>query len=273
MGLDIRQLIKECVTQVLREELEDPLYVEYHSQRQGEEPFMMHGQKFEYVNAIYPNGKIDIAVYAFAGDMVYSYNAFRKMYNLAEATNPATFYKRGAKGKRTMSDMASECPMCHGRGVSLQDPRYKCTSCRGTGKLSPPKFTEAFDPTSVGPNPEASEGLSDGNPYAVWNAKMRTLENLPLSGEEKYRKQQPGGEMSAVNTSEAMGRYAQEAGADGFGVKEFAVNEWETLDAERRKKQLSVRPHGYETRKTKMRSDQMAKDTVDRMKQQHQAGS
>lgn len=64
-------------------EEEDPLYVQYHSQRQGENPFEMQGQKFEYVNAIYPNGKKDIGVYAFAGDIVYSYNAFRQMYRLA----------------------------------------------------------------------------------------------------------------------------------------------------------------------------------------------
>lgn len=169
--MDIRKLIKECITQVLREELEDPLYVEYHSQRSGENPFMLHGKKFEYVNAKYPNGKIDIGVYAFAGDIVYSYNAFRQMYNIREA----------------------------------------------------------FDPTSVGPNPEASEGLSDGNPYAAWNAKMRQMENLPVSGEEKYSKQQPGGEMAAVNATtianETMGRYAQEAGADGFGTKDFSVND------------------------------------------------
>jgi len=63
---------------------EDPLYVEYISKRQGEKPFMMGGQKFEYVNAKYPNGKTDIGVYAFSGDVVYAYDAFRKMYNIKE---------------------------------------------------------------------------------------------------------------------------------------------------------------------------------------------
>jgi len=131
MGLDLRKLIKECVTQVLREELEEPLYVEYVSERPGENPFMLHGKKFQYVNAKYPDGKIDVGVYAFAGDMVYAYNAFRTMMGIQEG----------------------------------------------------------FDPTSVGPNPEASEGLSDGNPYAAWNAKMRQMEGagpleLTATGEE-----------------------------------------------------------------------------------------
>jgi hypothetical protein len=63
---------------------EDPLYVEYVRERPGESPFMMNGQKFQYVTAKYPNGKEDIGVYAFAGDMVYSYNAFRQMHNIKE---------------------------------------------------------------------------------------------------------------------------------------------------------------------------------------------
>lgn len=105
-------------------------------------------------------------------------------------------------------------------------------------------LNEAFDPTSVGPNPSATEGLYDNNPYASWNAKMRTMEDmeppidnkdylppihpedqttktdLPVGGEEKYLKQTPGGVMAAVNSTslanETMGRYAQEAGAGEF---------------------------------------------------------
>jgi hypothetical protein len=63
---------------------EDLLYVEYVSQMRDEEPFMMGGQKFEFVNAKYPNGKTDIGVYAFSGDVTYAYDAFRKMYNIKE---------------------------------------------------------------------------------------------------------------------------------------------------------------------------------------------
>ncbi len=65
---------------------EDADYVEYHSQRAGEKPFTLktgNGQeKFEYVNAKYPSGKIDIGIYAFRGDVVYGYNTFKKMFNI-----------------------------------------------------------------------------------------------------------------------------------------------------------------------------------------------
>lgn len=65
-------------------ETDDPLYVEYVKELPGEEPFMLHGKKFQYVWAKYPGGKIDIGVYAYSGDMVYGYNVFRKMFNLPE---------------------------------------------------------------------------------------------------------------------------------------------------------------------------------------------
>jgi hypothetical protein len=61
---------------------DDPFYVEYVKDMPHEEPFMLGGEKFEYVQAKYPNGKIDLGIYAFAGDVVYGYNAFRKRYNI-----------------------------------------------------------------------------------------------------------------------------------------------------------------------------------------------
>ncbi len=73
---ELKKLVTESIREVLSED--EPLYVEYHSQRQGEVPFMMSGTKYEYVNAKYPNGKIDIGVYAYAGDIVYSYEAFKQ---------------------------------------------------------------------------------------------------------------------------------------------------------------------------------------------------
>lgn len=81
-----KSIIRECIEEVLKENLldNDPLYVEYHSDRKGEEPFMLGGTKYQYVNAKYPDGKIDIGVYSYAGDVVYSYNAFRSRNNLRE---------------------------------------------------------------------------------------------------------------------------------------------------------------------------------------------
>lgn len=63
---------------------QNPLYVEYLKPMTNETPFMMGGEKFEYCWAKYPNGKVDIGVYAYRGDMCYGYNAFRERYNLSE---------------------------------------------------------------------------------------------------------------------------------------------------------------------------------------------
>lgn len=52
--------------------------VEYVSDRKGEEPFEMHDAKWEFVNAKYPDGKIDIGVYRYGQDVVYDYNKWRE---------------------------------------------------------------------------------------------------------------------------------------------------------------------------------------------------
>lgn len=112
--MDIRKLIKECVIEVLKEGLQptpenpkDALYVEYHSQRKGEEPFMLGERKFEYVNGKYPDGKVDIAVYAFAGDLCYGYNAFREMMNLKEGFDPQS---NGGPNPEATSGLSTENP-------------------------------------------------------------------------------------------------------------------------------------------------------------------
>ena len=71
-------------TSVGAEDPNNPLYVEFVADMRDEEPFMMGGQKFQFVTAKYPNGKKDIGVYAFSGDIVYGYQAFRQMHNLKE---------------------------------------------------------------------------------------------------------------------------------------------------------------------------------------------
>lgn len=50
--------------------------VEYHSERTDETPFIINGIKWQYVNAIYPDGKRDIGVYRFDHDLTYDYNWF-----------------------------------------------------------------------------------------------------------------------------------------------------------------------------------------------------
>jgi hypothetical protein len=73
------------------EDTKNPLYVEFIRELPGEDPFMLGGQKYQYVKAKYPDGKEDIGVYAFAGDIVYGYNAFRQMNNIKEAEQPEPY--------------------------------------------------------------------------------------------------------------------------------------------------------------------------------------
>ena len=47
--------------------------VEYVGERMGEEPFLLGGKKYQFVTALYPNGKKDIGVYIFGSDMVVDY--------------------------------------------------------------------------------------------------------------------------------------------------------------------------------------------------------
>lgn len=47
--------------------------VEYVGERMGEEPFLLGGKKYQFVTALYPNGKKDIGVYIFGIDMVVDY--------------------------------------------------------------------------------------------------------------------------------------------------------------------------------------------------------
>jgi hypothetical protein len=59
---------------------------------------------------------------------------------------------------------------------------------------------EGFDPQSQGPNMVDPSG--ETNPYAIWNAQMRKLEEDEIIENEH-------------------GRYAQEAGAGQFGSNTF----------------------------------------------------
>jgi hypothetical protein len=58
--------------------------VEYLSDRQDEKPFMMGDTKWQFVNARYPDGKIDIGVYKFGDDLVYDYSRWMEEYNINE---------------------------------------------------------------------------------------------------------------------------------------------------------------------------------------------
>src|SRR5690606_1199203 len=66
--------------------------VEYHSDRNGEEPFEIHGIKWQYVNALY-DGKLDIGVYRYGQDLTYSYEWFNN-----------NILKNGIQEERTVSE-------------------------------------------------------------------------------------------------------------------------------------------------------------------------
>ena len=60
-----------------------PLYVEYAGEMTGEKPFDMgDGEKYEYCWAIYPDGRKDIAVYRYRGDVCVAYDVFKRWYNI-----------------------------------------------------------------------------------------------------------------------------------------------------------------------------------------------
>jgi nucleoid DNA-binding protein len=76
--------------------------VQYHSDRTDETPFMINGTKWQYVNAIYPNGKKDIAVYRYGHDLAYDYKWFMdnivgKLKNAGDVTevNQEDFHTEG----------------------------------------------------------------------------------------------------------------------------------------------------------------------------------
>lgn len=54
------------------------IYVEYLSDMKGENPFNIHGDRYEYVWARYPGNKRDVGVYKFSNDLVLSFDWFKK---------------------------------------------------------------------------------------------------------------------------------------------------------------------------------------------------
>lgn len=49
----------------------------YHSPRAGEDVFVLRGQRWQFVNVTLPDGRRDLGVYAFAGDVCYDYAQWR----------------------------------------------------------------------------------------------------------------------------------------------------------------------------------------------------
>ena len=57
--------------------------VEYLRPRSFEDPFILSGEKWQYVTVRLPDGREDIGVYRFSTDLCHDYADFRKLFNLA----------------------------------------------------------------------------------------------------------------------------------------------------------------------------------------------
>jgi hypothetical protein len=126
---EFKQFIKECLSEVMVDDQNSPLYVEYHSERAGEPTFLLGGKKYQYVNAKYPNGKLDIGVYSHSEDLVYAYDAFRKMNNIQEMYNTSSGNKPVSKQpvlpnvRKSWGDL-NPVTRVHGQGKDGVKPKY-----------------------------------------------------------------------------------------------------------------------------------------------------
>jgi len=72
---EVKDIAARLATESVETEGFNPV-VQYHSDRTDETPFMINGTKWQYVNAIYPDGRKDIAVYRYGHDLAYDYKWF-----------------------------------------------------------------------------------------------------------------------------------------------------------------------------------------------------
>ena len=92
--------------------------VEYLSDRTDETPFEMAGEKWQFVNAKYPDGKQDLGVYRFGHDLVYDYARWMEEFNINENNikeDTQTMIQNNGTSMSNKSqatgDMSSEVPM------------------------------------------------------------------------------------------------------------------------------------------------------------------
>lgn len=57
--------------------------MEFLRARAFEDPFLMHGEKWQFVTILRADGAEDIGVYRFATDLCYDYADFRALFNLS----------------------------------------------------------------------------------------------------------------------------------------------------------------------------------------------
>ena len=62
-----------------RQEINMEIYIEFYRDAAYEEPFFISGRKFVYCWGKRADGRIDNAVYSFAGDVTFSYEYFQSL--------------------------------------------------------------------------------------------------------------------------------------------------------------------------------------------------
>ena len=204
--LSMKNFIEECLTEVMAE---DPLYVEYFGQRPGEVPFMMGDKKYEYVNAKYPNGKIDIGVYAFAGDMVYGYNAFRQMMGIKESKISRLVKECVLEVlKDNLTEGGYDPQSQAGPNVPMENPYPEWNSKMAKMEEEEEKFE---DYAAMLRRIEKDYNFAVRNPDTTYSRYKRTDPRDKIKPED----------MPPVDETE--GRYAQQAGAGQFDPRTFGV--------------------------------------------------
>lgn len=106
--------------------------VQYDSERSGEEPFMMNGVKWQFVNVINNNGKKDIGVYRFDHDLAYDYQWFMdevvpKPKNDEMVTEVGDKEVHTAKFDRCVADV--------GKTGDVDNPYAVCQASLGAGAI------------------------------------------------------------------------------------------------------------------------------------------
>ncbi len=82
--------------------------VKYVSDRSGEPVFELHGERFQFVNAKYPSGKIDIGVYRFSDDMVYDLNYWREKFIVKKMANGGAIKSRQAMDETDVQNVLED---------------------------------------------------------------------------------------------------------------------------------------------------------------------
>lgn len=100
--------------------------VEYVSDRSGEPVFELYGERFQFVNAKYPDGKKDVGVYRFSEDMVYDLNYWRDKFLRNKMANGGVVRPRQPMDESDVQNVIEETMvMDENIAVSVEESSFK----------------------------------------------------------------------------------------------------------------------------------------------------